>query len=320
MIFDKLCKYVEKNVMWDDELKNLIPLLREARLFEFDELAQNLGQARVSDEELQDFHMPFNCVAVEDPAGLVILLDTIEGQIGTTTPRFFCEITDFGVDPKVYGDLTDPMLEYMESMQNRLISSGVDMKLSDIISITIGKINSLVNHPRPENQHGFAADVSVGWQAVLSDGLCTRYPIGENSEYAEPFARNAIVAMEELLYIQSSEFFILEKTPIKIKNKKNLIPRSHQRPRYTVLRPKEIREKMKLTESGSGSKKDPHERRRHMRYLRDDRYRYEDGKELEPKMDPVGRPYFKKTLIPATWIGPSENRVRNHIYKVRLDL
>ena len=313
MLFDKVCNYIEMYVEKDRELHKILSLLRQARLFEFDKPAQELGQYHVPDEDLKNFYMPFPVVAVEDPAGMVILKDTIDDQIGTTTPRLFCEVTCLGVDPTMYGD-SPPNADIMAKLMEERYGD-----LSKVIILTTGRINSLVNHPRPDNPHGFGADVEVGWQAMFTEDDYQRFYLPDN-EAAEPFAKNAIVAMEELIYLQNPEFFILEKSPIKMKIKKGKIPRSHQRPKYTVLRPKEIRRKMKLSESGSGSKKNPHERRRHTRYLRDEIYKFENGVELEMKLDPVGMPYYKKTIIPATWIGPSENLVKNHRYKVRLDL
>lgn len=84
--------------------------------------------------------------------------------------------------------------------------------------------------------------------------------------------------------------------------------RSHQRPLYTILSPKEIRTKMKMDETKyTGDRKSPipHERRRHFRKLSTEGGHYKENKII---------------VIPAMWIGESEKQIGNKIYKVRLDI
>ncbi|MBU1194027.1 MAG: hypothetical protein KKE62_01660 [Proteobacteria bacterium] len=107
-----------------------------------------------------------------------------------------------------------------------------------------------------------------------------------------------------------TENFILETTPKKVrKPKPGKVPRSHERPYYTLLTPKKIRKKLNLedptSETGSHSSPAPHERRGHWRTYRDERYKNMRG---------------KRQWIGPVWIGASEAKVGNKIYKVRLDL
>lgn len=105
-----------------------------------------------------------------------------------------------------------------------------------------------------------------------------------------------------------TENFILETTPKKVrKPKPGKIPRSHERPYYTLLTPKKIRKKLGIENPGSksGSSPTPHERRGHWRTYRAECYKNMRG---------------KRQWIDPLWIGASEARVGNKIYKVRLDL
>lgn len=126
-------------------------------------------------------------------------------------------------------------------------------------------------------------------------------------EYRNRVARNAITALEEILYFSSPQYFTLEEQPAKQKKGSGKkVRRSHQRPIYTMLRPGEIRSKLGLPhpEKGSRSSPRPHERRAHYRRLtRESGYK-------EDRIVPVK----------ASWIGPPEATVKNKKFKVRLDL
>ena len=83
------------------------------------------------------------------------------------------------------------------------------------------------------------------------------------------------------------------------------IARTHERPSYTILKPHEIRERMKLPMPVGKRAVTPHERRSHLRTLRSEFFR------------PTNR--GRQILIPASWIGPSESVVGNRRYRVMLD-
>lgn len=125
--------------------------------------------------------------------------------------------------------------------------------------------------------------------------------------------RNALWAMEEMALVQTPKHFILEQSPLagwspftKRLNGAG-IPRSHERPLYTLLQPKEIRRRMGLPEPTDDERRRaprPHERRAHLRTLRAERFVHKAGKTVPVK---------------ASWIGPSEARVGAHVYRVLLD-
>lgn len=84
------------------------------------------------------------------------------------------------------------------------------------------------------------------------------------------------------------------------------IPRHHDRPVYTLLTPQAIRQQyIPRSKVPTGRKVGAHERRRHYRTLRSDRFTRMRGRTI---------------VVPATWVGPSEAVIGNRRYRVMLDL
>jgi hypothetical protein len=120
---------------------------------------------------------------------------------------------------------------------------------------------------------------------------------------------NAITAIEELMLInRNPEYFILEQSPVKTRQtRKGRITRSPDRPRFVPLKPDAIRRIMgvkALVENGPGGRR-PHERRRHWRTLKSERFTHKRGEHI---------------LIEAHWVGTSEAVVGKTRYRVRLDV
>ena len=86
-------------------------------------------------------------------------------------------------------------------------------------------------------------------------------PSLEIAPIATAALRNAASALQEIMLLNDPETFILESTPLSAVNPKPVklkpgqirrVPRTHERPTYTVLRPHEIRERMKLAFDRAG--------------------------------------------------------------------
>jgi hypothetical protein len=149
-----------------------------------------------------------------------------------------------------------------------------------------------------------------GEEIIFTSGL----PDLEIPEISNAALKNAAAALQEVMLLNDPETFILESTPLSAINPKPVrlkpgqirrIPRTHERPTYTILKPHEIRERMKLPTPVGKRAVAPHERRSHLRTLRSEFFR------------PANR--GKQILIPASWIGPSESLVGNRRYRVILD-
>jgi hypothetical protein len=120
---------------------------------------------------------------------------------------------------------------------------------------------------------------------------------------------NVITSIEELMLINiEPEYFIFEKSPVNPrKSKAGRITRSPDRPHYIPLKPEVIRKTMGLdrpTEDGVNAKR-PHERRRHWRLLKSERFKNKQG---------------QRVMVDACWVGPSEAVVGKTRYRVRLDI
>jgi hypothetical protein len=140
---------------------------------------------------------------------------------------------------------------------------------------------------------------------------------GEEFDFlSEDHIRSARTAMEELFVFNTPNRFIVEesseaiqrhqKKPLKDRKK---ITRSNLRPRYTLLKPGEIRKKLGLDMHAQGTHASPrvHERRRHPRTYPDDPERWPNK-------------HGQTIIVPATWVGKSDGWVGRKYYRIRLDL
>jgi len=132
------------------------------------------------------------------------------------------------------------------------------------------------------------------------------------SKWADMFLVDAV---NKIKRINNANLLILEESPVKQKQSTKKIKRSHQRPKYTVLSPKVIREKMRIKQQTNS--KSSHERRAHIRYYRSEKFS-ENGT-LPVKYCPNGLPYYKRTFVESTWVGEKEKIVGNKKYRVILD-
>ena len=303
MLFDQFCSVAEKF------LQGLKPIAEDAKLFIFDKtphlaLKKDNGEAYMKHAEL--FALPFNITAIEDPATLIILMDSMENQVGLDSRRTYIEFAKLKSDRSAFGkslDVSDAQLA------QHVKEIGLD--LESAFYVVFGSLDSFAVKDSSMQVAGCASTVLLGDKRGIANEI--KYSeLGEavaNAATAE-LLPNAVTAIEELLTLNTAENFVLEERPASLKEgKPKKIPRSHQRPLFTILRPTEIRQRMKIdapTETSTGRKSPiPHERRRHLRRLS------------------TAGGHFKEdriVVIPAVWIGESEKVVGNKRYKVRLDI
>ena len=304
MIFDSLCRIAER--------QPVPPALRkavdQAHVFQFEfnphEALPKEYKPDVLEWLMDNLYLPFPCIAVEDRASCVVFWDnSVEGeppQRGAGHERHFIECCDF--------DKASIDAFYDGSAENReALSCGC-------CAVSMGRISldteiSMVNQFRVAGCVAFTI-VTQGDEVVFASGM----PSLEVPEINNAALRNAASALQEVMLLNDPETFILESMPLSAINRKaaklkpgqiRRIPRTNQRPTYTILRPHEIRERMKLPMPVGKRAVVPHERRSHLRTLRSEFFR------------PVNR--GKQVLIPASWIGPSESVVGKRRYRVILD-
>ena len=301
MIFDLFASIAERYMRGDFIEK----LVREARLFYLPGRAHEFLPTEIDEEIVyslgDDFFLPFKTVAIEDTASCIILHDTKKKQKGLQTGRIFSECMPLSKKNLMEMKGADDHIDEIESFEEDL-----DLP-KDAAMITIGTLKM-----RPTSSKQYEADGVVQGVSLYSKSngciLAAKDTYIIHESVTPHVIKNAVTAIEEVMYFNTPNRFVLEVEPVKIKKKKisnGMIPRSHQRPKYTLLRPREIRRKMGLPELETKGTKSPHWRRKHFRVLRSERFKKMRGKTL---------------VIEATWIGPSEAVEKGKRYRVMLDL
>ena len=101
MIFDKFCKIVEKFIPGMEKIaveSNVLFLIK---------MPTKLLKKGKHSELLQFkdiFALPFKITAIEDPASLIILIDTEDNQIGYSGKRIFIEFTPWSSTSESFAD------------------------------------------------------------------------------------------------------------------------------------------------------------------------------------------------------------------------
>lgn len=305
MSFDTLCRIAERQPV-PQQLRKAV---EQARLFRFEfnphEALPKAYKPDVLEWLMENLYLPFPCVAVEDRASCVVFWDgTEEGEPpvrGARKERYFIECCDF--DKASVDAFYDGSAERRE-----IIGQGCSAVSMGVISLDCDS-----SRPREFRVGGHLEFAMVTHHdQVLFAG--SEMPLSVAGDIATAALRNASAALQEVMLLNDPESFILESTPLSALNRKprklkpgqiRRIPRTHERPIYTILKPHEIRKRMGLPSPVGKRSVTPHERRSHLRTLRSDFFR------------PTTR--GKQILIPATWIGPSESVVGKRRYRVILD-
>lgn len=318
MIFDRLCGIIEAHY------PIFVPLLRKAKLFEIPIVPhEDLPKTFEGDIDFfeNNFFLPFSVVAVEDNATCIILFDLEKDQKGTKSERGFIECLPLNRDIKNFKEsLTEDTSRYESKEMLELHNKGYAI-------VSIGVIDTLKFWSKDKFSAG--GGISVSMVASKRDILLKDLHKGNgfDKDAIAGTVGNAYTAMQEIVYLNQPTNFILKETPLKKKKgKTDKVARSHERPKYTILSPNKIREKMELPKiKGTHASPIPHERRRHDRWLSDIRYAYDEkGEKRIAKPIPYGKrkgePYFVHVDVPATWIGLTENTVGNKHYKVLIEI
>ena len=177
--------------------------------------------------------------------------------------------------------------------------------------LTVGELSA-----QPAGSDRFNVKGIVGGLTILhhrDKRLILRKPDSDPGmrRFCDESLRNAVTALEEVIYFNNPDRFVVQITNLKAKKrsprKTGKIPRSQDRETFTFLTPRQIRETCGLEHETDGEegKRKPHPRRRHYRTFRADRYKAAKDKTV---------------VIEAHWVGPTETIVGNKKYKIRLDL
>ena len=300
MLFDKLAGFVERHA------PAMVDLIEKTALFDFPYRAhETVRPGMFSQDDLDQFFLPFSQVAIEDRATCTFLFDSTEKQVGLSDPRCFIDVIALGCgDPDAFQDCNHAVDSEMRQWARQ----------EGLHQFAFGRLLSM-ELPEGHTDYKIAGYVDRllilnGRGEILSD-LDSRqlrtFPDAE--EACRGVLGNAITAVEELMLVNNNpEYFILERSPAKARQvKKGRITRSPDRLRFVPLKPEAIRKFMGVKQpdgNGPGGRR-PHERRRHWRTLNSERFTHKRGERI---------------LIEAQWIGPSEAVVGKTRYRVRLDI
>lgn len=304
MLFDSLLGLAERRYLPE----HVARLVTNSRLFVFPGRAHEVlaGESSpASDEEVADlnahFRLPFDTVAVEDSASLVIIGDVDEDQEGLGCSRVFVEFLQM-VGPKD-SEFSNPVE----------VSPELQRLFAGTFSVCWGAVDQLAYDPKRYGGNHFHANFRYGGHGLYEkkEGLRRDLMHYLPQQFVLRNAgNNVLTAIAEINAFNQPNRWILEEspaTPPREGKKQKREPRSHERPRYTLLKPEQIREKLGMPPLGSpdATSPRPHERRGHWRTYRDARFT---------------KLMSQRRWVKAAWIGPSEVVVGKRRYKVMLDL
>lgn len=298
MVFDQLCGIVERQI---PQLKKYV---ENAKIFLFPSRAHEVLPKSISSDRIdfnkKYFFLPFRTIAIEDKTSVIILHDIFNDAKGLNVDREFVECLpldrmsdDFGDSdtiPEDYRLMFDNSAKYMKDYY--LVTKGV-------ISIIDCEESSYVSYGSVH------AAVFCTKNKIYADGKS----LLKNAGLVRSVLRNITTALEEVMYFNSPDKFIVEVFGTKSKkhHKGAKIARSDNRSKFIIMHPNEIKHKFKIEDAKCESTRNltPHPRRRHFRTYEDDRFVYMKGKTV---------------IIPATWVGSVEAVIGSKRYKIRLDI
>lgn len=304
MIFDAVCTLVER---YFPPMENRI---RAAHLFVYDGAPCDFLPKEFPEEQRmflsQNFFLPFNTVSIEDKASCTTLWNTERDQIGLEGLRGFFDVMPF--TQEAFFACADG-----RAVDREHVAAQLAKYPPGTYSVAEGSVGPVILQEDGIFVHGTVMYVAMVTKegGVLAAETAQKFKKEQYDFIAAPFLKAAKTALEELFFLNTPERFVVEMRPRRMgkarKGRLAKIPRTHQRPRYTLLRPTEIRKRFGLGEPGHGTPKTPHERRRHYRRYPDDPARWPQA-------------HGRTVIIPAVWVGQSEGDQGNTHYRVMLDL
>lgn len=306
MIFDRLCGIAERH------MPAICPVLQRAHLFHFPDVAHSQVIAdrfeSFSEEEMQfvwdEFRMPYAHMAVEDQNSCVVLWEE-EETVGFTTQRFAMECMS----------LTDALAPFADAPHIAEAfgdyAAKTKAKYGELFMVTIGKIRGV-----RRTGGGFSAEFegTVGFAMTGNKKLVRQnwHMLKERVDsdvIVRGFVRNTRAALEEIVWFNSPDRFVVKKTPAHRKRplKKGKVARSDQRPTFTLLTPTEIRDSYGMGAGGTstGGARLSRQRRGHWRRYTAERFSEEVRK--------------KPRWIKAVWVGSTSAVKGKHRYEILLD-
>ena len=261
-----------------------------------------------------NFFLPFRYTAIEDTASLILLHDTDEHARGLKANRQWLEFMPSGVS----------MDNYRDEDLGKIPAPTNDIWDRPTMMVTAGEIHEVVFREGEKTFIDgsiidmFAIDIETGKIRLTMEKMSRHMPPDQFQLMCNAGLKNALQSIDEVAYFNDPSNFVLEEVSTRAlkdrKRKKSKdagrrVPRFHQRPQYTVLKPTQIRKRMHLLEPSvpGGMKRRPHERRAHLRTYANDSKRW-------PNV------HGQTKVVKGSWVGPTESIVGNKRYKVLVNM
>lgn len=306
--FNLLCKLAETH------MPELLSMLKSARLFIIDKPRPFDQIEELSFDGYESIFLPYDTVAIVSDNVVCIIKDTVPDQIGCRQSREFIEATK--VEASEFDQKTEDYFNEITNIKETMHITHGSFYKGEGSNDFKGYIHSYITANKQKILFNPLKDIKDESEQIKCD-----------ESYTKP-AENIIALLFYFFGINEPSTFILEDCPLHVKVNGKKVPRVHQRPNYTILKPTEIRRRMQLDEPIVRSKPGErrlHECRKHMAFLSHEKYRYdnETGLPLEPKKIPhgprKGQLYYKTAYVRAHWRGETEKRIGNHVYRVIYD-
>ncbi|MFW5690788.1 MAG: hypothetical protein ACOCXY_03165 [Planctomycetota bacterium] len=275
--FNTLCRFAEAARYAEvPDAAVMERMAREARLFHFDDAVTSTDTAELSSGDLEQFHnlihMPFPVIAMSDALGTVVMEAEDKDAVGLFNLRFrFMECMVGGPDPYLHWGQFHVVRPVGGNFQYALAIRG-------LMHLEGGQY--YVHSPANVRQH-------------------------QESVEQTHRAANFGVFIEQLRLINLPSHMIVEDRPAKVRPPRSrLIPRVHERPRYTLLKPGHIRRRYPGFAGDTHGSPRAHERRRHLRLLSSERYVNKRGQRI---------------VVSGCWVGSTEYSEGRRTYRVLLD-
>jgi len=296
MLFDKLCGICEKSLPF------LKPILDNTKIFYWPyDPKEDLPKDKRSCMDIDHFFLPYKVVAIQDATIVLnVLYDLYDDQIGINQPRGFIDF-QAGIDSKNDSENLSSICMGTFTIKEKEDKNGCSINGSIIAFYYVfrNKIIQIVQKDVPDDFKDFLKTQNIFVKVI---------PSSQFEVFAHEALKNTMCAVEEMMYFNKPNNFILEERNIKledkIKGKNKKIVRSGYRPIYTIMKVEEIRKKLDLSVIDEADKRNspiPHERRGHWRVI----HRSTENE--------------RSIKIRACWVGQSEKVIGNKIYKVVLD-
>lgn len=337
--FDRLCGIVEAH------LPTFIPALKAAKLFDFPYIPHEILPKRFEgdrEDVAKSFFLPFDCIAIEDTASLVVIFDLYPGQEGLDAPRGFIDLLPLMAPDAAYKEFKEGGSSHGGTIRGKPLEW---WHRRGFALVSVGRVDRVVLHSaeRLEIKGSTVRAMMASKNEILRDRceVVTEQEQKKRREMGLPpidprdpsgALNNCLQAIQEILYFNQPDKFVLRERqlngkPKKQKKKKHKIARERERPRYTILRPHQIREKMGLPVTSKDGRKLPEPTwvRTHWRFLKSRIYsKGPDGEELPqipiPWGPDKGQMHYKRTKIPAYHTGPEQVVRDGKEYRIMLEI